>query len=152
MGLGYRVDGSATVNAAAPKDFLSIKAAANQRLKLRSLHIGHDSAVAAQGVRFQVLVFASGQTDVTGAGFTPVALDQGNTRAALSTAKDTVTVQASGTSKKVAEFAFDILSPKDKTWAPGEEIYWESGQFLVVRKIVGADATGIWAVGANYEE
>jgi hypothetical protein len=152
MGLAYRVDGSGTTNAAAVKDFLSVKAAANQRIKIRSIHIGHDSAVSAQGVRFQLLVFASGQTDVTGSAFTPVAMDQGNTRTAKATAKDTVTVNASGTNKKVGEFAFDILSPVNKTYAPGEEITVEDGEFLVVRKQVGADATGNWAVGVVVEE
>lgn len=152
MGLAYRVDGSNTVNAAAVKDFLSIKAASNQRLKIRSIHIGHDSAVSAQGVRWQILIFASGATDVTGSVFTPVPVDQGNTRTALSSAKDTVTGNASGTNKKVAEYGFDILSPLNKTFAPGEEIYFENGQILVVRKQIGADASGNWAVGVVYEE
>jgi hypothetical protein len=151
---GYQVQGSLTVNAAATKDFLSIKAAANQRLVLRSLHFGHDAAVSAQGVAFQVLIFASGQTDVTGTAFTPIALDQGDSRAALSSAKATVTANASGTNKVVWEVGFDILSPYNKTWqkdAP-DEIAWENSQILVVRKITGADTTGTWRILANYEE
>lgn len=148
----YVVSGAATVNATAPKDFLSILSKANQRLKVRSIHIGHDSAVAAQGVRFQVLIFAAGATDVTGAAFTPVPVDQGDTRAALSTAKDTVTANASGTSKKVWERAFDILSAMTYTFPLDDEIEWENGQLLVVRKQVGAEASGNYAIDVVYEE
>ena len=151
-GHSYVISGVATANAAAPKDFLSVKAAANQRVKVRSIHFGHDGAVAAQGVRWQLLIFASGQTDVTSSAFTPVAVDQGDTRTAKCTAKDTVTVQASGTSKKVFERAFDILSSLTYTFPPGAEPLLEDGQFIVPRKIVGADATGNWAVDIVVEE
>ena len=154
---GYQVQGSLTVNAAATKDYLSIKAAANQRLILRSLHIGHDSAVSAQGVAFQLIVFSSGATDVTGGAFTPIALDQGDTRPALSSSKSTVTANAAnggGSSKVVWEVGFDILSPYNKVWQKdaSDEIAWENGMFLVVRKIIGADATGLWRIVPNYEE
>ena len=75
MGHAYVVSGNLTSNAAATKDFLSIKSASNQILKLRGITLGNDAATAAQGVRWQLVVISSAATDVTGTAFTALPQD-----------------------------------------------------------------------------
>lgn len=146
MGNLYIVRGSLTAGAAATRDFLSVTTQSKQRVSIREVHFGNEAAVAAQGVRWQLVTLSA---DVTGSAFTPTPQDQDNAKASYASAKSTVT--ANGTVDKVLdEYGFDILIPFTKRYPTGA-IVVGNGQIVALRKIIGADTT-IWAANLVFEE